>query len=210
LVWSPPLSRRNSFLIVLFAFLFSCTISYPSRAQLRSPTSDSVDFNKIGTRFEIKISVKADADVPKVREIYDQATALMTVKLRISAHARESQYFGEVRQDFSRFSVIEGSPDLSIWKETRCHQRRGLPKVTVVALDGLISTKLEQIHIEARPRHLGLHLPGDEIGQGLQLSLSDRAGAIMGYRSASKSSHLLVDVKVYAFDCDLLPETLVR
>jgi hypothetical protein len=127
------------------------------------------------------------------------------VKIRISAHARESQFFGEITKRFSNFQLNEGSPEKLFWQDARCHQRRGLPKTTVIAIDGSIAAGKGQISIHARPRRLGILLPADEITPGIRLLLDDgnRSGPLIAFRSRSKSSHLLVDVKIFALSCDL-------
>lgn len=168
-------------------------------------TRHIIDFRKSGIRFQIKASVKADPVSPYAKQAYKQSEASLAIKIRISAHARESQFFGVVSKNFAGFFANEGSSEKLFWQDARCHQRRGLPKTTVVAIDGSIATGKKKISIHARPRQLGLLLPVDEIMQGIRLPQSgnDRAGAAIAYRSQSKSSHLLVDVKIYAFDCDL-------
>lgn len=164
----PPRHHRQRSLVLLV--LAACCWSGPASAQdLPRP---NLDFKKSGVRFEIKASVRADAASSELRQSYDQSTASVTVKLRISAHARESRFFGEISRDFSGFAIADGSAELPVWGEGRCHQRRGLPKVTVVAIDGTIATDKKQTRIEARPRQLGLLLPADEISQGTQLPIS--------------------------------------
>jgi hypothetical protein len=47
-------------------------------------------------------------------------------------------------------------------------------------------------------------LPSDEITAGTRLpDGADKSGPFIAYRSQTKSSHLLVDVKVYVIDCAL-------
>ena len=199
---SPPRCRLRFLVAPVVAFC--CWSSSLACAQGKMPSPGAIDFKKSGTKFEIKISVKGDP--ASADRADDRGMASVTVKLRISAHASESQFFGEVTQDVDFFDLaaVEGSPEVSVWKEAQCHQRRGLPKVTVVAIDGSIAAAKKQMPIQARPRLLGKRLPADEISQGTQLPVFDRNGAAMGYRSRSKTSRLLVDVRIYAVDCDLM------
>jgi hypothetical protein len=146
----------------------------------------------------------ADSASPYARQNYDQSKASLDVKIRISAHATESNYFGVVSETFSNFRPNEGSEEKLFWQDGRCHQRRGLPKTTVTAIDGSIDNERAKTGIAARPRHLGVLLPSDEITAGTRLSYgADNAGRFMAYRSQTKASHLFVDVKVYVIDCDL-------
>jgi hypothetical protein len=161
-----------------------------------------------GIRFQIAASIKADRTQAQANQNDDGSRASLAVKIRISSHATESQFFGEVTQAFSSFKLAEGSGDKVFWQDPRCHQRRGLPKTTVVGIDGSIETDNGQISVEARPRHLGMLLPRDEISAGRRLPGGvDRNGRFIAYRSRTNSSHLSVNVKIYIADCNLAATT---
>lgn len=198
----PPQSCRP----LLIGAIAGCLWSAQASAQSVATVPPLDGYQHSGIRFEIRASVRANPVAPEARKTYDRASASLTLKLRISAHASESSFYGVASREFSTFPVVDGSPELGIWQESRCHQRRGLPKATVVAIDGVIARDDLQTRIEARPRQLGRLLPADEMGQGIQLPVSERRGAVMAYRSRSRLSQLLVDVRIYAFDCDLLAE----
>jgi len=183
---------------LVLAVLAVCLWTGPVNAD--SAARRIIDFQKDGIRFQIKAAIKADPATAYAGPTGDRSRASLAVKLRISSHARESQFFGVVSRNFSVFSPSSGSAEKLFWQDTTCHQRRGLPKTTVVAIDGSITRDGTQIQVHARPRQLGLLLPKDEITQGIQFAPKD---ALIAYRSRSTSSGLLVDVKIYAFDCDL-------
>jgi hypothetical protein len=141
---------------ILFAGLLTAS---PSCAQNEAkPVSTAL---QRGTRFEIAASIKADPASPYVKQVYGGSSASLTVKVRISAHATEADFFGEVSERFSDFALNDGAPERRIWREDKCHQRRGLPKMTVTAIDGTITTEKGAMQVEARPRTLGLRLPQD-------------------------------------------------
>lgn len=119
--------------------------------------------NRVGVRSQLAASVKADPASEYAMQNYDHGNASLAVKIRISVHARESQFFGEVTARVSYFSPIDGVPEQVIWQDARCHQRRGLPKETVTSIDGLITSENVQIRVQARARYLSLRLPLDEI-----------------------------------------------
>jgi hypothetical protein len=195
------LCRRLLFAVVA---LVGCLINSSVHAAGGPVAGRAVDFRTSGIRFRIAASVKADPASPYVTQHYDHAKASLAVRIRISAHARESQFFGEVSKLFSNFPMNEGSDEGLIWQDARCHQRRGLPKATVTAIDGSIAVENGQISVRGRPRQVGLPLPMDEITQGIRLpSGVHHTNALFVYRSRSKLSHLLVDVKIYAFNCVL-------
>lgn len=183
-----------------FALIASCLWIGQAVAENPLAKRSAIDFSKNGIRFQIKAAIRADPAAPYARQTYGRAEASLTVKLRISSHARETRFYGVTSARFKDFSLISGSAEMLFWDDYKCHQRRGLPKTTVVAIDGSVATDERQIAIHARPRHLGVLLPADEITQGIQIA--DRVAAI-AFRSQSKASHLIVDVKIYASDCEL-------
>jgi hypothetical protein len=191
------------FYALLFAFLGLSGCFFNSSTPAGG-TEHPVDFRTNGIRFKIAATVKADPIFSYAMHDYDDAEAALSVQIRISAHAQESQFFGEVAEIFSNFQVKEGSAEKLFWQDARCHQRRGLPKTTVTAIDGFITAKNAQVSIQARPRQLGLPLPLDEITQGVRLFRDfSQQNAFIAYRSRSKLSHLLVDVKIYQSNCAL-------
>ena len=169
-----------------------------------APTYRPANFQKSGIRFQINASIMADPTSSYAKQAESRNTATLDVKIRISAHATESQFFGEITKTFEDFRPNEGSVDLPFWHDAKCHQRRGLPKTTVTAIDGSIATTNGNVKISARPRHLGMLLPSDEISAGTRLpDGADENGNFIASRSQTKLSRLFVDVKVYVIDCDL-------
>lgn len=164
----------------------------------------SINYRKDGIRFQILASIKATSRVVSNRRDDDRNRASLAVKLRISAHAVGSNFFGEIAEVYSGFHLNDGSGDKLFWQDAVCHQRRGFPKITVVAVDGSIGTGSGSLAIKARPRHIGLPLPDDEIGPGRRLpAIVGQGQTVIVYRSLTRSSHLEVDVKTVAIDCEL-------
>lgn len=183
-------------------------IGSPAQAQNALPSGRPIDFQKDGIRFEIKASIKAMPGSPHVKSDDDKNKASLEVKLRISAHATESRFFGVNAATFSDFKLAEGSEEKVFLRESRCHQRRGLPKVTVTAIDGSIQTDKGRVDVAARPRQLGRVLPSDEISAGArQPSGADKNGPFVGYASQTSASRLSVNVKIYTIDCPLAAGT---
>jgi hypothetical protein len=157
-----------------------------------------------GVRFQIAASVKANLASPQTKETYDQGTASLSVKIRISSHATGSQFYGEVTRTFSNVAILAGSAEQVFWQDETCHQRRGLPKTTVIAVDGTVSTPKGRHDVHAVARQLGLLLPADEVAAGTKLPPGDDGKRrFIGFRSQTNQSHLLVDVKIYQSECDL-------
>jgi hypothetical protein len=176
-----------------------------ARAQNAPTSGRPLDFQRDGIRFQIKASIKASPGSPHVKNGDDKIRATLDVKLRISAHATGSQFFGVNAESFTDFRLTEGSEEKVFLKETSCHQRRGLPKVTVTAINGVIQTDNGRVDITALPRQLGRLLPRDEISAGArQPGGADKDGRFIAYTSHTNTSRLAVNVKIYIIDCPLV------
>ena len=134
-----------------------------------------------------------------------QARATLTFFVRISDHAREAQFYGDVPVTLSDFSLSTGSPEQQVWADSVCHQRRGIPKYAVIAMDGAIADVGRRISIGARARHIGLPVPADEISAARRLLNGvDHIGPFTVLRAATMRSHLLLDLKLYTVNCELV------
>lgn len=204
LVRAQFLMRRKLFHLVALIALAGCLgfVAQSSSAQIASGAPHPIDYQKSGIRFQIKASIKSATGTPYVSRDDDNSAASLDVKLRISAHATESNYFGVNTETFPAFRLSEGSVERLFWQDAACHQRRGLPKVTVTAIDGSMQTENGQIDVAARPRQIGKLVPADEISAGSRLpGGADQDGPFIAFSSQTNTSHLVVDVKVYTLDC---------
>lgn len=136
-------------------------------------------------------------------------SATLTVRVRLSAHSQETNFFGIVPATISSFDPIKGSPEQEVWKDTRCHHARGgFPKMTVITVDGIMTNGQRQLPVSARFRWIGLRLPEDEVmaSRGLVRG-SDDVGPFVATRTETKTSHLAVDLKMYMMPCTLSAST---
>jgi hypothetical protein len=191
-----------SALILLAECLWGCGVHAETDkfAQSKSP----INYRTSGIKFRLVASIKADSGSPDAKSLYAQAKASLTVKIRISSHALGSQFFGEVSRTFLDFSPLDGSAAQLFWQDAHCHQRRGLPKATVIAMDGFVTTERGQVKIHAHSEVLGLMLPHDVITPGIRLPTGvDNNRRYFAFRSEAKRSRLFVEVKTYEFNCKL-------
>jgi hypothetical protein len=129
----------------------------------------------------------------------------LQVIVRISDHIREAQFFGNVPVTWPEFAASEGAPQRTIWEDKQCHQRRGLPTATVIAIDGMLETDQSRLAILARHRHIGLRLPSNEITQAQSLPGGrDDLGRYLAFRIETAGSHVSVLLKMYVADCALM------
>ncbi|WP_247529969.1 hypothetical protein [Bradyrhizobium sp. 199] len=133
----------------------------------------------------------------------------LSFTIRLSANSKESKFFGMLRPSFPNIVVPDrpGKPlvqQTKLWEEDVCHQRRGLPKVTVTQLSGRLGEGESRIEISAINRHIGVLVPPDELTPGIKLDQgSDSFGLFYAFRAQTRNSRLNVDLKIYPIDCFL-------
>jgi len=152
-----------------------------------------------GVWFQVKAAIKPDPT--SADEGRGEARASLAVQLRISAHADGSNFYGHPAQSFD-FKLSDGSAEKLFWQDSACHPRRGLPKITVVAVDGTLERDGKKVDVNARPRTLGMKLPKDELSPGSHLSRGlDGGRQFLAFESRTGSSKLGVLVRIYSVDC---------
>ena len=159
-----------------------------------------------GVRDILYVAIKSDADlsVPK-QNSNDARSATLTVKIRLSAHSKETNFFGDVPATISNFDPTKGSREQEVWKDATCHHERGgFPKMTVISVDGFIMDGEEKRPIAARYRWMGMLLPGDEVMPAKPLIRgADDIGPFIATHTETKRSRLAVDLKLYMLPCTL-------
>ncbi len=154
------------------------------------------------------VTIKSDAEgvssVPK-RSSNDVRSATLTVRVRLSAHSRETNFYGDVPATISNFDLTKGSHAQEVWKEAKCHHERGgFPKMTVLSVDGVIKDGENKLPVAARYRWIGLLLPGDEVMPARPLIRgTDDIGPFIATHTETKRSRLGVDLKMYTLPCTL-------
>ncbi|MCK1536086.1 hypothetical protein IVB06_13175 [Bradyrhizobium sp. 171] len=163
---------------------------------------------QLGVRHRIDVVVSAEPDAPIFRHMRE-AKGELSFTVRLSANAKESRFFGMLHPTFSEIVVPDGAGkplvrQTKLWEEEVCHQRRGLPKVTVTQLAGHFGEGDGRIEIAGINRHIGLLVPPDELTPGIKLDAgSDNLGLFYGFRAQTRISRLNVDLKIYPIDCFL-------
>ncbi|WP_439405857.1 hypothetical protein ACNJX9_31445 [Bradyrhizobium sp. DASA03076] len=161
---------------------------------------------ELGIRHRIDVVVSAEPDAP-IFQHFRSAKGELTFTVRLSANSRESKFFGMLHPSFPDITVPDSSgkplvQQTKLWEEEVCHQRRGLPKVTVTQLSGHFGEGEERIEISAINRHIGLLVPPDELTPGIKLDQgSDDLGVFYAFRAQTRNSRLNVDLKIYPIDC---------
>lgn len=170
---------------------------------LGQPSPSRVAPANNGLWFQVKAAIKPVA-MPKEQGIEKgEPHAALSVQLRISSHADGSHFFGHPSQKFD-FKLADGSQEKLYWQDSACHPRRGLPKISVVAIDGTIERDGRSEDIKARPRQVGVKLPSDEITPGSALARSSVGQRqALTFQASTKISKIDVLVKIYTVDCAL-------
>jgi hypothetical protein len=193
-------SQALRFLLVCFLSVASLDRAIGGAAIAEPMTANDVT----GIRFQVAVSIKAAPTFALANDIREHDKASLSATVRISSHATGSQFYGEVTKEFLNFSILKGSSEQVFWQDPGCHQRRGLPKTTVIAVNGSIAIGKGGYDVQAVARQLGLRLPFDEVAAATKLPPGiDGPRRFIGFRSETKRSLLFVDVKIYEVDCDL-------
>ena len=163
---------------------------------------------ELGVRHRIDVLVSAEPDAPIFQRLKG-AGGELSFTVRLSANSRESRFFGMLHPSFPDIVVPDAAnrpltQQTKLWEEEVCHQRRGLPKVTVTQLGGHFGEGEGRMEIFAINRHIGLLVPPDELTPGIKLDPgSDSFGVFYAFRAQTRSSRLNVDLKIYPIDCFL-------
>jgi hypothetical protein len=166
-----------------------------------------------GVRHVLYLTVKSDdpdlqkadgTDAQKNETAKETPKATLKVTVRISDHAQETSFFGDVPATAADFDPAKGSPEQEIWHDARCHHERSFPKMSVVAIDGSIAHGPDKQIVETRPRHIGLPIPWDEVLMASAFQFgADDLGPFMETRTRTSESHLSVVLKMYILPCDV-------
>ncbi|WP_247477501.1 hypothetical protein [Bradyrhizobium sp. CW9] len=163
---------------------------------------------QLGVRHRIDVVVSAEPDAP-IWQHMRGAKGELSFRVRLSANSKESKFFGMLHPSFPDIVLPDGASKplvqpTKLWEEQVCHQRRGLPKVTVTQLSGHFGEGEGRIEISGINRHIGLLVPPDELTPGIKLDQgSDDLGLFYGFRAQTRISRLNVDLKIYPIDCFL-------
>ncbi|MBR0715881.1 hypothetical protein [Bradyrhizobium liaoningense] len=172
------------------------------------PEKAAGQIQQLGVRHRIDVVVSAEPDAP-IFQRFKGAKGELAFTVRLSANSTESRFFGMLRPSFPDIVVpsTSGKPlvqQTKLWEEEVCHQRRGLPKVTVTQLGGRFGEGEGRVEISGINRHIGLLVPPDELTPGIKLEPgSDSLGLFYAFRAQTRNSRLNVDLKIYPIDCFL-------
>src|ERR1017187_9407282 len=101
-----------------------------------------------GIRHILYVTIKSGPDSRVLQQSSDEPiTATLTVKTRISAHSQETNFYGDVPATVTDFNPIKGSREREVWKDAQCHHERGFPKITVINVDGSITSGQKKLAI---------------------------------------------------------------
>lgn len=185
-----------------YQFIFVVLIFLTSKI---AGAQEAVELPERGVRHLLEATVKLDPNASQFfQSLGSDITASVTIKVRISDHSRESSFYGEVPLTISSFDPIKGSGIRIVWFDVKCHHERGMPKLTLVSLEGSAAGGQKNVGISAHTRRIGKSLPGDEVLASRRLDAgTDKAGPFIVTRTETKESRLFVDLKLYSLPCDL-------
>lgn len=158
-----------------------------------------------GVAHQLYATVSADRASAGQGNADPQARATLTALIRVSDHARESNFFGPVLASFVDIPLGDQTPEQKIWEDKVCHQDRGLPRLVFIGLNGVVRDGERELAISAQPRRIGKLLPPDEIVMTQSLTAGrDQRGAFVMEEGATQQSRISIRLKLYTTPCELL------
>jgi hypothetical protein len=185
--------------------LFGALIAAAPTFAVAQGASDTAGTSQHGIKNVLYLAIRSDRNSQFLQQSFaEPEKATLTVKIRISAHSKEANFYGDVPATISNFDLIKGSREHEVWQDARCHHERGYPKLTVINVDGAVTNKETILPIAARYRWIGLMLPQDEVMPSRLIATgTDDVGRFIATRTITKKSHLFIDMKLYILPCIL-------
>jgi hypothetical protein len=197
---SHPISGSPAFILAVSISLILATMN-----SAIGQAVGAIPAKERGIENVLYLTVRVDPSSPLLTQNGTRPmTATMDVFLRISAHSKETNFFGIVKAAVPDFDLAKSSPEREVWRDGTCHHERGFPKITVTGVDGMVAGGQEIHSIAARWRQLGLFLPRDEVLASRRMDGgTDTIGPYIATRTETKQSRLLLDLKLYILPCEL-------
>lgn len=126
--------------------------------------------------------------------------------IRLVANSRETRFNGMLSSSFVSLNASPSQAVLieqtKVWEEAICHQNRGYPKTTLVRLEGTFQPG--ETKLFAAKRLTGKPIPDDELSVEAGMSTGkDELGPHVTFRSTTRRSKLIVDMRIYPIKCEL-------
>ena len=122
--------QRPSFSILIVS-LAGCV--FIAAAKYASGQTNASSLERNGVRHVISASVGVDP-AHKATIYGGERRLTLMLSVRISDHAVELEFYGQVPVTFSDFTAKQPPAERVVWENDRCHQKRGLPKMAVTEI----------------------------------------------------------------------------
>lgn len=193
---------RRALLVALIAGSFGLTAE-----GLRAEISRLPDLPTLGVKHALIASLTLSPGQASGGAEPDKPTELegnVQVSVRISDHAPGTRFYATLVSSFVRIGADRPGPSQTIWEDRLCHPDRGLPKVTVVKIEGSIRNGDRKLDIAALPRLIGKLIPMDEIvvTKRPETRPGEWAGKFL-FRAATGLSRLMVDLELTTQRCKI-------
>ena len=123
----------------------------------------NINPNETGVRHALIAAIEADQDAAAPKQDVEALNSTVDILVRVLDYATDSRFFGVVDGKFSNFDLSKGAAAQEIWADRKCHQKRGFPRIWVLAINGTIARGEMVLNVAAVPRHIGELVPRDEV-----------------------------------------------
>jgi hypothetical protein len=126
----------------------------------------------------------------------------LRIFVQISDHAIDSRFYGTAEARFADVDPSIGADEAVVWEDARCHRERGIPKISLVRIDGAIRNGDKTTPLTAVGRQIGLRVPADEIIER-KGAADDNAQTLMIIDATTKASGIAVRIRLTGEPCAL-------
>lgn len=157
-----------------------------------------------GVRHQLRASLSLDPASPFAKAEKAEFRAELRAVFRISDHAPDADFFGAMVADFLLTHPDRPADEQVVWQDSKCHRDRGLPKISLIEIQGTISVNGTDHPVSAALRRIGKRLGADEITiQKLVPTILRGEMAGLASRATTRGSGLVIDADLSSLRCSL-------
>jgi len=155
-----------------------------------------------GIRHQVTVALQPFASSLGGRTEATASRVDLRIFVQISDHAADSRFYGTAETLFTDVDPSTGAGEAVVWEDVRCHRERGVPKITLVRIEGAVRAGDRSYPLTALARQIGLRVPADEIIERKGFT-DDHGRTLMIIDAVTKASGVAVRIRLNGEACGL-------
>lgn len=156
-----------------------------------------------GIRHEVMAQVTAESRAATAGAREGQVPSNIRISVKIVEFTPDTRFYSVVTADFGDVLEAHDGAGRPIWADTTCHRDRGLPKVSLLSVEGTIEGGLDGVRVSATPRRIGQRIPNDEIIVQKQVHDEGASSSDLDMVALTKASRLRIRLSLISRKCNL-------